>query len=84
MPPKKKQSIEIEKTHRKPLPSFHQAVTSNRQNFLGTALIGHHEMKAFNTEFTEAAGRAEKTITETISTLLRGATLEFAYEGLLG
>jgi len=39
MPPKKKQSIEIEKTHRNPLPSFHQAVTSNRQNFLGTALF---------------------------------------------
>ncbi len=39
MPPKKKQSIEIEKTHRNPLPSFHQAVTSNRQNFLGTALV---------------------------------------------
>jgi len=40
--------------------------------------IGHHEEKAFNTEFTEVAEMADKTITETISSLLRGATLEFA------
>jgi hypothetical protein len=36
---REKQTIEIEKTHRNLLPSFHQAVTSNYSDFLGTALI---------------------------------------------
>jgi serine/threonine-protein kinase len=35
---REKQTIEIEKTHRNPLPSFHQAVTPNYSDFLGTAL----------------------------------------------
>src|SRR5947208_5942496 len=39
MAPKEKQTIEIEKTHRDPLPSFNQAVTVDCSDFLGTALI---------------------------------------------
>ena len=39
MAPKKKQKIEIEKTHRDPLLSFNQAVTGDCSDFLGTALI---------------------------------------------
>jgi hypothetical protein len=39
MRPKRKQEIEIEKTHRNPLTSFHQALTQNWLDFLGTALI---------------------------------------------
>jgi hypothetical protein len=38
MAPKEKQKIEIEKTHRDPLPSFNQAVTVDGLDFLGTAL----------------------------------------------
>jgi hypothetical protein len=41
MRPKRKQEIEIEKTHRNPLTSFHQALTQNWLDFLGTALILH-------------------------------------------
>jgi hypothetical protein len=43
MAPKEKQKIEIEKTHRDPLPSFNQAVTVDCLDFLGTALIPHNE-----------------------------------------
>jgi len=39
MAPKEKQKIEIEKTYGDPLLSFHQAVTVNYSDFLGTALI---------------------------------------------
>jgi hypothetical protein len=39
MAPKEKQKTEIEKTHRDPLLSFNQAVTADRPDFLGTALI---------------------------------------------
>jgi hypothetical protein len=39
MAPKERQKIEIEKTHRDPLLSFHQAVTANCSDFLGTVLI---------------------------------------------
>ena len=35
---KKKQKIEIEKTHRDPLLSFNQAVTGDCSDFLGTAM----------------------------------------------
>src|SRR5947208_16137854 len=41
MAPKEKQTIEIEKTHRDPLPSFNQAVTVDCSDFLGTALSGN-------------------------------------------
>src|ERR1017187_2315019 len=40
---REKQTIEIEKTHRNPLPSFHQAVTSNYSDFLGTALLSNQK-----------------------------------------
>jgi probable addiction module antidote protein len=43
MRPKRKQEIEIEKTHRNPLPSFHQALTQNWLDFLGTALAAYHK-----------------------------------------
>jgi hypothetical protein len=39
MAPKEQQKIEIEKTHTDPLLSFNQAVTADRSDFLGTALI---------------------------------------------
>src|SRR5437879_7212803 len=42
MAPKEKQQIEIEKTHRDPLPSFNQAVTVDCSDFLGTALTLHN------------------------------------------
>src|SRR5579859_6193987 len=45
---REKQIIEIEKTHRNPLPSFNQAVTSNCPCFLGTALI---TCKSFRIKF---------------------------------
>src|SRR5206468_7252213 len=47
MAPKEKQQIEIEKTHRDPLPSFNQAVTVDCSDFLGTALIPHNYLLEF-------------------------------------
>jgi hypothetical protein len=44
MAPKVKQKIEIEKSHKDPLLSFHQAVTMVCSDFLGTALIREEKL----------------------------------------
>src|SRR5438046_9824023 len=48
MAPKEKQTIEIEKTDRDPLPSFNQAVTVDCSDFLGTALALPKKLELFS------------------------------------
>jgi len=50
MAPKEKQKIEIEKTHGDPLLSFHQAVTVDCSDFLGTALISESKKSQTKSE----------------------------------
>ena len=53
MAPREKQKIEIEKTHRDHLLSFHQAVTVDRSDFLGTALTRYQEIAWLDTDTGE-------------------------------
>src|SRR5882724_8860412 len=79
MAPKEKHKIEIEKTHRDPLLSFHQAVTVDCSDFLGTALIRSKESLV---RFLFATGVL--TMADINEVVVRGSAAGFAQEILAG